>query len=156
MSVYDSRPETYRHIQVVQRMLTAVACELLHRSNIHDQSKLHDPERAVFDEYTPKLRELTYGSDEYRAALAGMGEGLEHHYQMNPHHPEHHPHGIADMTLIDLTEMLADWKAATLRHEDGDMETSIRKNAKRFGYGGELENLLLNTARALGWVDEEE
>jgi hypothetical protein len=30
---------------------------------------------VVFDEFTPKLRDSTYGSDEYKAFLEGMGDG---------------------------------------------------------------------------------
>jgi hypothetical protein len=68
------------------------------------------------------------------------------------HHPEHHPDGIADMDLGQMTEMLADWKAGTLRNRDGDLTASIRLNAKRFGYGPDIERLLLNTARRYGWL----
>ena len=57
------------------------------------------------------------------------------------------------MTIIDLIEMLADWKAATLRHEDGDLKRSIDINADRFGYGEAIHTLLLTTARDLGWLE---
>ena len=77
----------------------------------------------------------TYGSDEYKQFLVGMGEGLNHHYANNDHHPEHWQHGIADMDLIQVIEMLADWKAATLRHENGSLSRSIAQNAERFEYG---------------------
>lgn len=148
---YDSRPDTYGHIHEVQRLMLQAVADLQRRAHAHDQSKLRDPERAVFDEYTPKLRGLTYGSDEYKAALEGMGEGLRHHYAANRHHPEYFEGGIKDMTLVDVLEMLADWKAATLRHADGDLERSISQNAQRFGYGPEMSRLLSNTAREFGW-----
>jgi hypothetical protein len=48
---------------------------------------------------------------------------------------------------------LCDWKAATLRHADGDLGRSILQNADRFGYGDEILGLLLNTAKAYGWLD---
>lgn len=146
---YDSRPDTYEHIQYVQAYLQIVAISLLSRGLVHDQSKLVSPEVEVFDEFTPKLASTTYGSPEYKASLEGMGEGLRHHYAANDHHPEHHPNGIADMDLIQLTELICDWKAATLRHPDGDLRASIEQNAERFGYGPELKRLLLNTADTL-------
>lgn len=176
---YDSRPDTWQHIHIVQGLLGAVIADLQARALVHDQSKLSDPELATFNEYTPKLRDSTYGSDEYKAFLVGMGEGLEHHYMMNDHHPEHfiggdpvalysagHPasrwaqgryvtegqQGIHAMNLVQVTEMLCDWKAATLRHADGDLRRSIEQNAERFGYGDEIKRLLLNTAAALGWL----
>lgn len=143
--MFDSRPDTYAHIAEVRGLLLNVAVDLIRRAHVHDASKLEDPERAVFDEFTPKLRETTYGSDKYQEYLAAMGAGLRHHYEMNRHHPEHFPKGIADMTLIDLIEMLCDWQAATKRHADGDIHRSIEQNAERFGYGEELKQLFLNT-----------
>jgi len=149
---YDSRVDTYEHIQQVRYYLLDVAKRLIQRSFEHDASKLQSPERETFDEYTPKLRDSTYGSDEYKGYLEGMGAGLRHHYEVNDHHPEHFAGGIADMNLLQITEMLCDWKAATLRHADGDLSRSIEQNAERFGYGEEIELLLRNTARDLGWL----
>jgi hypothetical protein len=149
---YDSRPDTYAHIATVRGYLLSVAREITFRGHDHDLSKLEPPEREVFDEYTPKLRDSTYGSDEYKDFLKGMGEGLKHHYEVNDHHPEHFAGGIHDMDLIQLIEMLADWKAATLRHADGDLDRSIRQNAERFGYGASMISLLQNTARRQGWL----
>jgi hypothetical protein len=148
----DSRPDTLRHIATVQRLMGEVLSDLHHRATVHDRSKLDDPEKAVFDQYTPKLRSSTYGSDEYNQFLAGMGEGLRHHYAVNDHHPEHFAAGIGSMDLLQLTEMLADWKAATMRHADGDLGRSIAQNAERFGYGPELERILHQTAERMGWL----
>jgi hypothetical protein len=127
--------------------MTEVIIQLLKRSRGHDASKLAEPELSVFDEYTWKLRDMTYNSPEYKAALAGMGPALQHHYEQNSHHPEHYPNGINGMTLVDLVELLCDWKAATLRHPDGDIEKSIELNNKRFGISDQLAEILLNTVR---------
>lgn len=153
MSDYDSRPDTREHIETVRSLIRAVIGELRNRAERHDASKLEEPELSVFNEYTPKLKDSTYGSDEYKSFLVGMGEGLRHHYAANDHHPEHFENGIADMDLVQVTEMLCDWKAATTRHADGDLRRSIRQNAERFGYGPEIERLLLNTALAHGWCE---
>lgn len=149
---YDSRPDTYAHIAEVRTRLLEVAENLLRRADRHDASKLREPELSVFDEYTPKLKDSAYGSPEYKAFLVGMGAGLEHHYEANDHHPEHHEGGIADMDLVQVIEMLADWKAATLRHADGDLDRSITQNAERFGYGAAMARLLRNTATSFGWL----
>jgi hypothetical protein len=149
---YDSRIDTYQHIATVRTYVLTVAADLIRRAHEHDESKLVDPEKATFDEYTPKLRDSTYGSDEYKQFLEGMGEGLRHHYEHNDHHPEHFAGGIADMNLLQVTEMLCDWKAATLRHADGDLGRSIEQNAERFGYGDEVKRLLRNTAESMGWL----
>jgi hypothetical protein len=149
---YDSRPETLAHIERVHTLLADVATLVIQRGIDHDRSKLEDPELATFDEYTPKLKKSTYGSDEYKGFLAGMAEGLQHHYDHNRHHPEHHPDGIDGMTLVDLVEMLADWKAATERHADGDLARSLVIQKDRFGISDQLASILHNTADALGWL----
>lgn len=56
------------------------------------------------------------------------------------------------MGLHQMIELLADWKAATTRHEDGGLRRSIEQNAERFGYGDEVKRLLLNTAESFGWI----
>lgn len=56
------------------------------------------------------------------------------------------PEGIDAMNLIDVLEMLVDWKAAGLRHHDGDIFKSIEINQKRYGFSDELRSLLVNTA----------
>lgn len=148
----DSRPATQEHINHVRAYLSQVETELHLRGVHHDQSKLQTPEVEIFDEFTPKLANSTYGSDEYKGFLVSMKPALDHHYKMSRHHPEHFENGYKGMNLIDMMEMLADWKAATLRHHDGDLRKSIRINAARFRYGPEIEKLLVNTAEALGWV----
>lgn len=147
----DSRVATYEHIQQVQRRIYAVIANLLRRAQEHDQSKLVSPEVEAFDEFTPKLAGMTYGSDEYKACLAAMKPALDHHYAANAgHHPEGNPDGIRGMSLLDLTEMVLDWDAASKRHNDGSILRSIEINQKRFGYSDELKQTLLNTVAELG------
>lgn len=85
----DSRPATLEHIAEVQKNIGAFLIEMGHRAAVHDQSKLESPEKEGFDEWTPKLKGLEYGSDEYKEALKGLGEVLKHHYANNRHHPEY-------------------------------------------------------------------
>lgn len=58
---------------------------------------------------------------------------------------------IRGMTLMDLVEMICDWKAATERHDDGDIRKSIELNQGRFGYSDELKQIFLNTIDHLGY-----
>jgi hypothetical protein len=148
---YDSRNDTIEHAVRVRELLMPVIDELDDRSRIHDASKTQPPEKAIFDEYTPKLRHSTYGSDEYKGFLEGMGEGLAHHYAVNRHHPEHFTDGILGMTLVDLIEMLADWRAATERHDDGNLARSMLVNTDRFDISAQLVQILVNTADHFGW-----
>lgn len=146
---YDSRPDTHEHIAQVRGLLLGVAQELTIRAHRHDRSKLSEPELAVFDRVTPRLRASTYESDEYKGFLSEMGEGLQHHYEENDHHPEHWTDGVQGMDLVALLEMVCDWIAATRRHDDGDIHRSIDQNAERFDYGDELRRLLHRSADAI-------
>ncbi len=53
------------------------------------------------------------------------------------------------MNLIDLVEMLCDWKAASMRHHDGNIRRSIEINGDRFGLSPQLVRILENTADLL-------
>lgn len=147
MDLEQCRTETCKHIITVARFLRIIRNMLHKRLLTHDESKLESPEVEIFAEYTPKLAHTTYGSDEYKQYLSEMQKALKHHYECNRHHPEHFEEGIRGMNLVDLVEMICDWKAATLRHNDGDIYKSIEINQKRFGYSDELKQILINTVK---------
>ena len=194
---YDSTSDTQEHINKVREFLAEIKQNLAGRSNIHDLSKLQEPEKSMYDEFTPRLRASTYGSDEYKAMLEEMGVALKHHYENNSHHPEHYKiwhcplcesifknkdapidirfegevrlcpkccehgsimeatlepaSGIYGMSLLDVIEMLADWKAAVSRHADGDIQKSLIINKERFAMSDQLFEIMQNTIRELGW-----
>lgn len=142
--------ETLQHIRRVQELLGVVVQNLLYRARVHDTSKLSEPEASVFAKYGPMLKEITYGSQKYKECLKQMQPALEHHYRQNRHHPEYwQGSGIANMSLLDLIEMIVDWKAASERHDNGDINKSITLNQERFGYGDELAAILRRTVGEL-------
>jgi len=180
--MFESKFKAMRHVETVRNFISTVIKELLNRQELHDQTKLQSPEAEIFAEHTPKLRDSAYASEEYNECLKEMNVALEHHYKNSRHHPEHFghmrcaacmdtytidpdahcvdcsrngipKHSILSMNLIDMIEMLCDWKAATLRHDTGDLYQSIELNQKRFGYGNEIKKLLINTAK---WLDEQD
>jgi hypothetical protein len=142
---YDSSKDTLLHIRRVAALLHTACSDLIVRSAKHDASKLHSPEKEVFDRFTPLLKETTYGSEEYNGYLSEMKVALDAHYAVNSHHPEHHKDGIDGMDLLDLVEMLCDWKAASERHDDGDIYKSILTNKERFGMSDQLVRIFQNT-----------
>jgi uncharacterized protein DUF5662 len=148
---YDSTQDTLNHIDKVRWRIEEIRMELDRRGVNHDASKLIDPEKSGFDVLTRKLAELTYGSDEYRQALAENKPTIDHHYAVNSHHPEHWPNGIAGMSLLDVVEMLCDWKAASERTKQGSIAASLVHNKQRFGIDGQLAAILENTVNELGW-----
>lgn len=191
---YNSAQDTIDHIKKVMELLEKIVINLEYRSARHDESKLEEPEKSMYDKFTPMLRGSTYGSEEYKGFLKDMGEALQHHYKVNTHHPEHFkmwscplcesvfseddaPIGITDvrlcpkcsvhgaiyesalepasgifgMSLLDVIEMLADWKAAGMRHANGNITQSLEINRKRFGISEQLFMILQNTVKELEW-----
>ena len=149
MTKHEVLVETEKHIKNVEILMRKLAYMLIDRGEVHDLSKTRSPELPIFMEYTSKLATSTYGSDEYKQFLIEMKPALDHHYAHNRHHPEHFDDGINEMNLIDLIEMFCDWKAATMRHNDGDITKSIEINRKRFGISDQLANILHNTVDIL-------
>lgn len=142
---FDSRVDTYAHMQLVQRNLGIMIHDLLRRAEAHDQSKLSEPELTAYNEMGARLREVEYGSEEYRAILRSQKPAIQHHYAHNTHHPEHYGDaGIRGMNLLDVLEMLCDWEAAA-RRKDGHARESMDHNQARFGFSDELKAILLNT-----------
>lgn len=139
--IIDTRDHINKVISNGDKILSMAREQILR----HDASKLEDPEFPIFVEVTPKLKELTYGSEEYKEQLKQMKVALDHHYEVNSHHPEHYPDGIKGMNLIDIMELICDWKAASERHADGDINKSLEINQKRFGYSDDLKMIMKNT-----------
>ena len=165
---YDSTKDTQSHKKKVKEYMTMCSRNILYRGIVHDNSKLEDPEKEIFDEYTPKLQETTYGSEEYKKYLKEMSKALKHHYENNDHHPEYFDirykqrdgkgtpvyDGLSGMNLLQLTEMICDWYAASQRHNDGDIYKSIQQNQERFGYSDELKTILFNTIEYIKGIEE--
>lgn len=178
---YDSRQDTIEHILRVRELLYIVQNKLEARGFAHDQTKLGPNEKPIFDRVTRRLKGLTYGSDEYKASLKDLGPALTHHYANNSHHPEHYKKqvciicfaeypadyrenckqcrngqmteepNVGGMSLLDVIEMLCDWKAAGERHADGSITRSLAVNRGRFKISDQLHSILENTVRELGW-----
>ena len=153
---YDSTAATQGHIKRVGEIIHFIIAELIIRADLHDQSKLREPEKSLCDKYTPLLKDMTYGSEEYKSTMREMGEAVRHHQQTNRHHPEFYNgpewggnRGISGLNLVDLVEMICDWVAASERHADGDPIKSVEINKARFGYSDDLAEILANTVRAI-------
>lgn len=153
MKLADSKLETWAHIETVRKYIKVFTDKLTQRGIDHDKTKLESPEAEGFAKVNEKLKTLTYGTPEYEENLKELQTTLQHHYAKNKHHPEHYKNGVNDMTLIDLLEMMADWKASTYRQHDGNLLQSLEKNAERYGISKQLLQILKNTAVLL---DEED
>ena len=141
---YDCTNDVRNHIRLVQFWMEKFSRQIVSRSKWHDKSKLEEPEKPIFDEFTPRLKELEFGSDEYKAALTDMGEGLKHHYRVNRHHPEHYENGVSGMTLVDIVEMVSDWMAVA---QSKETYVDLDLLARRFGISEQLLDIIANTLR---------
>ena len=139
--------ETHKHVKAVSANINQFVHELLDRAEKHDASKFEEPELSIFAVNTPKLSKTEYGCAEYIALLDETKVAVSHHHANNRHHPEFHKNGINDMTLVDLVEMLSDWKASTARVRNGNIRKSIEVNATRFEISPQLQRILENTVK---------
>lgn len=134
MTEAECKVDTIKHIERVRHYIRIITDKLTTRGVMHDKTKLESPEVELFTEHTPKLATMQYNSQEYKESLTALKPALDHHYANSRHHPEHFSKGINDMNLVDILEMLCDWKAAGERQRDGNLLKSIEINAQRFGY----------------------
>ena len=82
------RVKTYEHIKAVARNLNKMSMYLIKRGEVHDDSKLVDPEATAFAN-AGDLSSMEYESEDYKKSLESLGHALDHHYANNNHHPEH-------------------------------------------------------------------
>jgi len=53
---YDSTKDTLKHMAMVHEFGVRLSNDLSRRLITHDKSKLENPEKDIFDKYTPKLK----------------------------------------------------------------------------------------------------
>ena len=147
-----SEQDTREHIEKVRDNINDALHNLTQRAVVHDATKLVEPELSGYQGLSEALQGLTYGTPEHRAAFALFKEIVKHHYAHNSHHPEYWPNGVADMSLLDIIEMLCDWKAANDRSK-GDFKHSLEVSIARFHFDDDrIGGILTNTAKELGWL----
>lgn len=140
------------HIRRVGEFLVKIANDLSLRAVNHDASKWSEEEFPYIEILVPKMAGVVYGSPEYKAALKEVKPATEHHNKVNSHHPEFYKDGINGMSLLDLMELLCDWKAAGERNVNGNIAQSLEHNKSRFGIEPQLLRILENTCREQGWM----
>lgn len=131
----------------VSTILDVLAAQLELKGELHDRSKLQYPEVSNFSKVNHLVKTIEYGSPEYKANVENILKvALTHHYRANRHHPEHFDNGILGMNLLDTIEMIADWKASSLRYKSGDVIKGIAINKERFKISPRCKEIFLNTA----------
>ena len=130
-------------IMVIKEIMNIVFL-LFIRALLHDNSKFRPEEARGFIKIIDNQKE----GKEYFDVLSLIAKEVNNHYKNNRHHPQHYKNGIDDMGLIDIIEMLCDWKASNQqRHNFGTIELSIGINKNRFNISDQLTKILLNTTK---------
>jgi hypothetical protein len=128
----------------VRKYLEKFSLSLVLRGEDHDSSKFSDEE---FPAHVAAMETFDdYKYDPNQAAKPPCAAAV-HHHKCNRHHPEHFADGIEGMNLIDILEMLADWKSATLNNPNnlGDIISSIEIATKKYNLSPQLVKILANT-----------
>lgn len=118
--------------------------DLFLRAAVHDNSKFGPDEYEAYEKAFPDLQKYTYVSDEFKTTLATIRPAIEHHYRVNDHHPEFFEEGINGMHVVQMIEMLCDWKAASERSKT-DFFVSLETSRKRFTIDDQLFKIIVNT-----------
>jgi hypothetical protein len=140
--------EIYHHKFTVLKIINPIIQDLIKRSEEHDNSKLTEDEFPDIIASSEELKKFPYGSPEYDEVRKKWQSGFEKHSKKNRHHIDHFENGIEGMTLVDLIELLADWKSATLRSpHPTNIWNAIRIGAEKYNIPPALIKILENTAK---------
>lgn len=150
MNNEDNKPIQYledltAHKHLVSESLGDMMRDLLKRAETHDNSKYSHEERDIYEQVTPLFQGVKYGTPEHEVVKAKLGPALDHHYQHNDHHPEHFENGIAQMDIMQLCEMVADWYAAIRRDPNAHFEESLQKLKDKYHLHPQLFSIITNT-----------
>ena len=136
---------TLVHKVRVGHYMVAFAARILYRAFWHDNSKLRQPELAVFADAPTGPYDTPYASPQYFENLEKLSQALLHHYAHNRHHPEHYDKGVSGMNLLDLVEMVSDWQATTNSHDGSNLRNIVTASQQRFGMSDDLSAILYNS-----------
>jgi hypothetical protein len=136
----------------VSENLKEVESELNRRGIVHDKSKFLPIEHDAFVKTRPDFKKANYGTPEYQKCIEAIQPSIDHHYSNNRHHVAYHENGFSDMNLIDILEMLADWKAANRRSPDLNFEDSLPSCYKKYNIPENMQKHIEKTLKYLGWI----
>lgn len=149
---FDFLCDTLLHIGEVQENLEVISSKLKQRGLAHDRTKLQELEFDGFVSTREKFKKANYGSPEYQECIELTKPAVEHHYANNRHHTGFHKNGIDDMTLIDIIEMIADWRAAARRSPDKTLEDTLDYAIKKYKIEPQLAKVIIKTLEQLDWI----
>lgn len=122
-----------RHREELTDGIESLVQDLRQRARKHDRSKIRLGEFEGFSQINGSAREHPYGSDGYREALKsqrGPDGCLTLHFSRNSHHPEYYDNP-ANMTFMDIIEMVIDWNAAVKTYGTNTLSDSLEVQRER-------------------------
>lgn len=150
---FEVLTDVLMHIYEVAENLAQIRHDLELRGMAHDRTKLDDPEFSAFVQTRPKFKKADYGSQEYQKCVEIIRPAINHHYQNNRHHTAYHANGFDDMNLIDILEMLADWKAANRRNPNLSFVESLPIAFQKYHIPENMQKHIIATLKYLKWID---
>ena len=144
------------HIEGVKNYLKVISILLDSRGLMHDSTKKSDEEYNYYKMANSVNRNDFKTYEEYLDYVKPtLNKGLKHHYENNRHHPEYHKNGVDDMNLIDILEMVADWKIS-IEQNGKNVEEEIQYNFKKYNISEQLQKIILNTYKYIDDLINEE
>ena len=152
-ATFDFLCDTILHVTEVQENLEVISSDLRRRGFAHDRTKFQEMEFDAFVSTRDKFKKANYGSREYKECTDVIKPAIVHHYENNRHHTGFHKNGINDMNLMDLCEMIADWKAAERRSPDKKLGDTLEYAFRKYEINDQLGKIIINTLKSLNWID---
>lgn len=143
-----------KHRAEVQENISMICRRLEARGMAHDLSKFGEIEFDAFLSTRERFKKANYGTPEYDECVKAIQPAIDHHYAYNLHHTKHWPNGINNMSLIDIVEMVADWRAAERRSPDRTLKDTMEDAFKKYKIEGQLKQAIINTMEALRWIQK--
>jgi len=149
------RTRVGEHVLQVHNNLERFCEKLDDRGAHHDLSKLQEPEFSIFMNGQEGFENVMFGTPEYKTHCKTILPAIRHHHAHNSHHPEFHIDGVKGMSLVDVVEMVCDWKAASDR-EGNDFNITLEICLEKYIESLELRSIIRHTVLEMNWDERKE
>ena len=146
-NIYLHYKGTLKHKAWVFLYTSQFALKLFWRGIIHDLSKFRWSEAEGFVRVIDQMPKHEFGSEEYKRCLRAIKPSIDLHYSRNSHHPEFYTDKISGMSIIDVAEMFADWRAASKRNKNPNLDRSLDSLQVRYGFSGIFKKMAKNSMK---------
>lgn len=138
----------------VNTLMKRVSNELRKRGSRHDNSKFSGLEASLGDMYHneyAKINVLTPSKADVDDYVNKTQAATIEHYKLNDHHVEHFEHGLNDMDLIQIIELVCDSLAHLKErgHTDSECVREIERQFINYGASNDIIDVVKNTVKHL-------